>query len=136
MSVHHTSSGFQRTQHACICVTDMSAACVQEAAPYKQDPEVLAMTNLVAAYQANDILGFEKILRTNRRGRTAWQAHAPCCCMRCAWQSAASVFTACTSSCGRPLKRARHCSRHCDQTCIPCMHQHRRAQHISHALSD
>ena len=26
------------------------------------------MTNLVAAYQANDILGFEKILRTNRRG--------------------------------------------------------------------
>ena len=40
----------------------------QEAAPYKQDPEVLAMTNLVAAYQANDILGFEKILRTNRRG--------------------------------------------------------------------
>ena len=41
------------------------------------------MTNLVAAYQANDILGFEKILRTNRRGApprspvhlaTAWAA--------------------------------------------------------------
>ena len=46
----------------------MPTVCVQEAAPYKQDPEVLAMTNLVAAYQANDILGFEKILRTNRRG--------------------------------------------------------------------
>ena len=40
--------------------------CAQEAAPYKGDPEVLAMTNLVAAYQANDILAFEKILRTNR----------------------------------------------------------------------
>lgn len=39
----------------------------QEAAPYKQDPEVLAMTNLVAAYQQNDILGFERILKTNKR---------------------------------------------------------------------
>jgi COP9 signalosome complex subunit 2 len=38
----------------------------QEAAPYKQDPEVLAMTNLVAAYQQNDILGFERILKTNK----------------------------------------------------------------------
>ncbi|BDA40631.1 COP9 signalosome complex subunit 2 [Coccomyxa sp. Obi] len=39
----------------------------QEAAPYKQDPEVLAMTNLVAAYQQNDILGFERILKSNKR---------------------------------------------------------------------
>lgn len=38
----------------------------QEAAPYKQDPEVLAMTNLVAAYQQNDIMGFERILKTNK----------------------------------------------------------------------
>lgn len=38
----------------------------QEAAPYKQDPEVLAMTNLVAAYQENNIMGFERILKTNK----------------------------------------------------------------------
>ncbi|KAE9462055.1 hypothetical protein C3L33_06011, partial [Rhododendron williamsianum] len=39
----------------------------QEAKPYKNDPEVLAMTNLIAAYQRNEILEFEKILKTNRR---------------------------------------------------------------------
>ena len=38
----------------------------QEARPYKQDPEVLAMTNLVAAYQGNKIREFEKIIATNR----------------------------------------------------------------------
>ncbi|KAG9157261.1 hypothetical protein Leryth_004924 [Lithospermum erythrorhizon] len=39
----------------------------QEAKPYKNDPEILAMTNLIAAYQRNEILEFEKILKTNRR---------------------------------------------------------------------
>jgi COP9 signalosome complex subunit 2 len=39
----------------------------QEAKPYKNDPEVLVMTNLIAAYQRNEILEFEKILKTNRR---------------------------------------------------------------------
>ncbi|RWS28787.1 COP9 signalosome complex subunit 2-like protein [Leptotrombidium deliense] len=39
----------------------------QEAKPYKNDPEILAMTNLVSAYQNNDINDFEKILKTNRR---------------------------------------------------------------------
>ena len=39
----------------------------QEAKPYKSDPEVTAMTDLVAAYQANNIKEFEKILRTNKR---------------------------------------------------------------------
>ncbi|ELT93811.1 hypothetical protein CAPTEDRAFT_151084 [Capitella teleta] len=39
----------------------------QEAKPYKNDPEILAMTNLVSSYQNNDINEFEKILRTNRR---------------------------------------------------------------------
>ncbi|XP_064621028.1 COP9 signalosome complex subunit 2 isoform X2 [Lineus longissimus] len=39
----------------------------QEAKPYKNDPEILAMTNLVSAYQNNDINEFEKILKTNRR---------------------------------------------------------------------
>ncbi|CAI5463643.1 unnamed protein product [Closterium sp. NIES-64] len=39
----------------------------QEAKPYKNDKEILAMTNLVAAYQRNEILEFEKILKSNRR---------------------------------------------------------------------
>jgi COP9 signalosome complex subunit 2 len=34
--------------------------------PYKNDPEILAMTSLVRAYQANDIRDFERILKTNR----------------------------------------------------------------------
>ncbi|KAM7259271.1 hypothetical protein ACFE04_015012 [Oxalis oulophora] len=39
----------------------------QKAKPYKNDPEILAMTNLSAAYQKNEILEFMKILKTNRR---------------------------------------------------------------------
>jgi COP9 signalosome complex subunit 2 len=35
----------------------------QEAKPYKNDVEILAMTNLVTAYQNNDINEFEKILK-------------------------------------------------------------------------
>ncbi|KAG1682525.1 COP9 signalosome complex subunit 2 [Nymphon striatum] len=38
----------------------------QEAKPYKNDPEILAMTNLVSSYQNNDINEFEKILKINR----------------------------------------------------------------------
>lgn len=38
----------------------------QEAKPYKNDPEILAMTNLVVSYQNNDINEFESILRNNR----------------------------------------------------------------------
>lgn len=38
----------------------------QEAKPYKNDPEILAMTNLVMAYQNNDINEFESILKHNR----------------------------------------------------------------------
>lgn len=37
-----------------------------QAKPYKNNPEVLAMTNLVTAYQNDDIAEFEKILRLNR----------------------------------------------------------------------
>ena len=48
----------------------------QEARPYKQDPDVLAMTNLVSAYQGNNIREFEKILATNR------------CCTWVAWVQA------------------------------------------------
>jgi len=39
----------------------------QEAKPYKNDVEILAMTNLVTAYQNNDINEFEKILKMNRQ---------------------------------------------------------------------
>ena len=39
----------------------------QEAKPYKNDVEILAMTNLVNAYQNNDINDFEKILKVQRK---------------------------------------------------------------------
>lgn len=39
----------------------------QEAKPYKNDPEILAMTNLVSSYQNNDINEFETILKQHRR---------------------------------------------------------------------
>lgn len=39
---------------------------MQEAKPYKSDNDVLAMTNLVDAYQRNNITEFEKVLKTNR----------------------------------------------------------------------
>jgi len=38
----------------------------QETKPYKNDPEIVAMTNLVAAYQRRDVHEAEKILRDNR----------------------------------------------------------------------
>eukprot|EP01132_Coremiostelium_polycephalum_P004662 gene4662-5824_t len=38
-----------------------------EAKPYKNDPDILAMTNLVSAYERNDIYAFEKILKDNRK---------------------------------------------------------------------
>ncbi|KAG0234097.1 hypothetical protein BGW41_001234 [Actinomortierella wolfii] len=37
-----------------------------ETKPYKKDPQIVAMTNLVSAYQRRDIREFEKILRENR----------------------------------------------------------------------
>eukprot|EP00117_Sycon_ciliatum_P035556 scpid36272/ scgid26925/ COP9 signalosome complex subunit 2 len=39
----------------------------QEAKAYKNNPEILAMTNLIIAYQNNDIVQFEKILKQNRK---------------------------------------------------------------------
>lgn len=47
--------------------SDINPFDSQEAKPYKNDPEILAMTNLVTAYQNNDIMGFEKILNDNRK---------------------------------------------------------------------
>ena len=62
----------------------------QEAAPYKQDPEVLAMTNLVAAYQDNNILAFEKILRTNKFA-TPMCGWGSCLCTLPCWHAPNSV---------------------------------------------
>ncbi|CDS04028.1 hypothetical protein LRAMOSA06983 [Lichtheimia ramosa] len=39
----------------------------QETKPYKNDREIVAMTNLVSAYQRKDISEFERILRVNRQ---------------------------------------------------------------------
>jgi COP9 signalosome complex subunit 2 len=41
----------------------------QEARPYRDDPEIVAMTNLVQAFQNNEIKAFEMILKKNQ-GRT------------------------------------------------------------------
>lgn len=38
----------------------------QEARPYRDDPEIVAMTNLVQAFHSNEIQAFEKILRENQ----------------------------------------------------------------------
>ena len=38
----------------------------QEARPYKDNPEITAMTNLVAAFHNNEIEKFEEILRRNK----------------------------------------------------------------------
>uniref|UniRef100_A0A914WEQ6 COP9 signalosome complex subunit 2 n=1 Tax=Plectus sambesii TaxID=2011161 RepID=A0A914WEQ6_9BILA len=46
--------------------SDINPFDSQEAKPFKNDPEILAMTNLVSAYQNNDIVEFERILKTNR----------------------------------------------------------------------
>lgn len=40
----------------------------QEAKPYKNDNEIMAMTTLVEAYQQNDISTFERTLKNNRCG--------------------------------------------------------------------
>lgn len=39
----------------------------QETKPYKNDPEIVAMTDLVAAYQRVDIAEFERIMKNNRK---------------------------------------------------------------------
>jgi COP9 signalosome complex subunit 2 len=38
-----------------------------EAKPYKTDPEIVAMTDLIDAYEVNDIIRFERVLRENRK---------------------------------------------------------------------
>ena len=47
--------------------SDVNPFDSQEAKPYKNDPEIVAMTNLVEAYMRNEIREFEKLLKTNSR---------------------------------------------------------------------
>jgi len=47
--------------------SDINPFDSQEAKPYKNDPEVVAMTDLVSAYMQNEIRTFEKILKLNKR---------------------------------------------------------------------
>ncbi|CAI8594430.1 unnamed protein product [Vicia faba] len=47
--------------------TEMNPFDGQEAKPYKNVPEILTITNLMATYQRNEILEFGKILKSNRR---------------------------------------------------------------------
>lgn len=45
--------------------SDINPFHSQEAKPYKNDPEILAMTNLIQAYQNNDIVEFEMMLKNH-----------------------------------------------------------------------
>ncbi|CAJ0578071.1 unnamed protein product, partial [Mesorhabditis spiculigera] len=45
--------------------SDINPFDSQEAKPFKNEPDIVAMTNMVAAYQKNDIDAFETILRSN-----------------------------------------------------------------------
>ena len=47
--------------------SDINPFDSQEAKPYKNDPEIVAMTNLVSAYMRNEINAFEKLLKANSR---------------------------------------------------------------------
>ena len=47
--------------------SDIDPFAAQESKPYKEHPDIKAMTSLVTAYQSNDIHEFEKILRRNRK---------------------------------------------------------------------
>jgi COP9 signalosome complex subunit 2 len=46
--------------------SDINPFDSQETKPYKNDPRIAAMTDLVDAYQRDDIHGYEKILQANR----------------------------------------------------------------------
>jgi len=46
--------------------SDINPFDSQETKPYKNDPRIAAMTDLVDAYQRNDIHSYEKVLQNNR----------------------------------------------------------------------
>ena len=47
--------------------SDINPFDSQETKPYKNDPEIVAMTDLVSAYQRREVHEAERILRDNRR---------------------------------------------------------------------
>jgi len=47
--------------------SDINPFDSQEAKPYKNDPEIVALTNLVSAYMRNEIRTFEKLLKQNSK---------------------------------------------------------------------
>lgn len=51
--------------------SDINPFDSQETKPYKNDPQIVAMTSLVAAYQARDVKQAEKILKANAATITA-----------------------------------------------------------------
>jgi len=50
-----------------LSLADVNIFEAPEVRPYKTDPQILAVTNLMTAYQRNDIREFERILNTNRK---------------------------------------------------------------------
>jgi COP9 signalosome complex subunit 2 len=46
--------------------TEINPFDSQETKPYANDPQIVAMTNLVEAYQKKDVMAFERILHDNR----------------------------------------------------------------------
>ncbi|KAI5293604.1 hypothetical protein KEM55_007023 [Ascosphaera atra] len=46
--------------------SDINPFDSQETKPYKNDPQILPMTNLVDAYMRDDVMGYEKILSENQ----------------------------------------------------------------------
>jgi len=49
-----------------LSLSEINPFGAQETASYKNDPQIVALTDLVACYENNDIKGFEKILQNNR----------------------------------------------------------------------
>jgi len=50
-----------------LMLSDINPFVSGEAAPYKDDEEIVAMTSLVTAYENKDIKAFEKILKENQK---------------------------------------------------------------------
>ena len=57
-----------------LMLSEIDPFTAAETKPFKNDPEITAMTNLVSAYQRNEILEFEKILRGKASTRAAGAA--------------------------------------------------------------
>ena len=77
---------------------------MQEAKPYKSDPEVKAMTDLVAAYQSNNIKEFEKVLRSNR---WAGRCRGARCCAATGGQAGTAGQRACHKGFDKVLRSNR-----------------------------